>query len=130
MSEIEVLIEFKKNLVMFLDELIESFPQEGDLIVFRIFINDQAPIKDVVDAFNYNINKDDQNLRRMVKDKNEHFFLENDPFNLANETQESVNHFKTLWRSGKLDKEDKNVIWRWITTFVYLGDKFAQSKRA
>jgi len=41
MSEIETLIEFKKQLINFFDELISQFPIEGDLVVMRLFITTQ-----------------------------------------------------------------------------------------
>ena len=36
MSDIEK--QFKNALISFLDELIGQFPQEGDLVIFRIFL--------------------------------------------------------------------------------------------
>ena len=37
MSEIEILCEFLNGLISFFDELIDQFPTEGDLVIFRIF---------------------------------------------------------------------------------------------
>ena len=37
-------------------------------------------------------------------------------------------HFKKLWRSGKLDDDDKKIIWKWIDSFVYLSDKYIKIK--
>ena len=51
MSDTRVLIEFKNNLINFFDEVISQFPEEGDLIIIRIFLNDQIPIKEVMDEF-------------------------------------------------------------------------------
>ena len=39
-TQTEILCTFKKCLVQFLDELINQFPEEADLIVFRIFIKE------------------------------------------------------------------------------------------
>ena len=41
MSELHVLQEFKNGLISFVDELIDQFPKEGDLIMIRIFLKDQ-----------------------------------------------------------------------------------------
>ena len=122
MSEIEVLREFKNGLISFFDELIDQFPEEGDLVIIRIFLNDQIPIKDAMDIFNYKINTEDQKLRKMVKDRNESFFLDHNVFDGLG--KDKVNHFKRLWRSGRLDNEDKLVVWRWIDSFLYLSDKY------
>jgi hypothetical protein len=127
MHEIEVLNEFKKQLLLFLDELITQFPLEGDLVVFRLFIANQIPIKDVLDAITLKINKDGGKLRKMAKEKNEYFFLNDNIFELEdNVDKKKINHFKKLWLSNDLDYEDKNVIWQWMETFIYLSDKYSK----
>ena len=124
MSEIEILTEFKTQLICFFDELISQFPLEGDLVLVRLFFSNQISIQDVMNFFNHKINTNDQELRKMAKERNESFFLEHNVFD--NLGKEKINHFKKLWRSGLLDNEDKEVIWNWIDAFVYLGDKYAK----
>lgn len=125
MSEIEVLTEFKTQLISFFDELIGQFPLEGDLVVVRLFFANQIPIQDVMNNFNHKINTNDQELRKMIKNRNEAFFLENNMF--ENLGKDKINHIKKIWRSDSLDKEDKEVIWNWIDAFMYLGDKYAKA---
>jgi hypothetical protein len=120
----EVLSEFKSQLILFFDELIENFPQEGDLVIVRLFITTQVPIADLMADFNRNINKDGQKLRKMVKDRREDFFLSN---NLFPKFKSTLKHFKKLWRSGTLDSDDKEIIWKWVDTFIFLGDKYSRS---
>lgn len=127
MSEIEVLSEFKTQLILFLDELIDQFPQESDLVVLRIFLKDQIPIKDAVDIFVFHINKNNGELREMIKNRNEAFFLDHNVFQRAVGT-DKVNHFKRLWRSGLLDDEDKKIMWQWVDTFVFLADKYSKKQ--
>ena len=125
MSENEVLIEFKTQLISFFDELISQFPQEGDLVVLRLFVTNQMPIQSIMNIFIQKINTNEQELRKMVKDRNECFFLEHNIF--ENVCKEKITHFKKLWRSGRLDIEDKEVIWNWIDAFIYLGDKYTKA---
>ena len=54
-NSINILKEFKENLVRFFDELIEQFPEEGDFVIIRIFLNDQACILDVINYYIKNI---------------------------------------------------------------------------
>ena len=126
MSEIQVLSEFKNGLISFFDELIDQFPYEGDLLIIRIFLKDQIPIEDVINIFNNAVNKENGKLKEMIKKRNEIFFLENNIFDSFSKNK--VMHFKKLWRSGVLDDEDKKVIWKWIDSFVYLGDKYIKIK--
>jgi hypothetical protein len=125
MSEIEVLTEFKTQLISFFDELIGQFPNEGDLVVIRLFLANQIDIQTVMNIFNHKINTNDQELRKMVKDRNEIFFLEHNVFDTL--SKDKVVHFKKLWRSGRLDLEDKKVIWNWVDAFIYLGDKYTKA---
>lgn len=126
MSETEILQEFKKQLLSFFDELIGQFPQEGDLVLIRLFITNQIPIKDVMDIFVENVTKNDNELKTMITDRNELFFLEHSMFD--NLGKDKVNHFKRIWRSDNLDEEDKEVIWNWVDAFVYLSNKYNEVK--
>ena len=123
---IGILQEFKNSLVTFFDELIDQFPEEGDLIMVRIFLKDQMPIETVMTVFINNLHRDDQKLKKMVKDRNEVFFLENNIFDTVG--KDKVLHFKKLWRSGRLDNDDKKVVWKWSDSFIFLGDKYLKAK--
>jgi hypothetical protein len=94
--------------------------------MIRIFLKDQIPIEDVMNIFSNAINKDNAKLKKMIKDRNEIFFLENNIFDSISKTK--VVHFKKLWRSGSLDEEDKKVVWRWVDSFVYLSEKYNKIK--
>lgn len=122
----QILLEFKNGLITFFDELIDIFPLEGDLVMIRIFLKDQIPIEDVIVIFNNIINKEDQKFKNMIKERKELFFLESNIFNSISKSK--ALHFKKLWRSGVLDNEDKETIWKWVESFVYLGDKYMKIK--
>lgn len=127
MAETQILIQFKNSLISFVDELIEQFPQEPDLIILRIFLKDQIPIEDVMTKFIYNINKNDQELKKYITERNEMFFLESDIFESIAKSK-SIN-FKKLWRSGNLDAEEKETVWKWIDSFVKLSDLYNKAKK-
>ena len=127
MSETLILGEFKNNLITFFDELIDQFPSEADLVIIRIFLKDQIPIDEVINIFINTINKDGCKFRKMIKDRNELFFLESNIFDSISKTK--VVHFKKLWRSDSLDDDDKKIIWKWIDSFVYLGEKYIKCSK-
>jgi hypothetical protein len=127
MSAEDILQEFKNQLVNFFDELINQFPSEGDLVVIRLFLSNQIPIRDVMNHFNYQLNKDNKLFKNMIKNRDEQFFLENNLFEMNGANRDKMSHFKRLWRSGVLDDEDKMVMWRWVDSFVYLTDKYAKA---
>jgi hypothetical protein len=53
--EILILKDFKKNLTSFIDGLIDQFPTDEDLIVLRIYFNDQVDIKKVMETFTHQL---------------------------------------------------------------------------
>ena len=124
--EIDILTQLKTQMVTFLDELIETFPSEPDFVIFRIFVNDRLPIEDIMKYIVNNLCP----MADMVKAKNEDFFLKNNIlFSQLDENESSkVNHFKNIWSSKQVDKEDKEIIWRWFQSFIFLGNKYAEIK--
>lgn len=123
----DILQEFKNQLVSFFDELINQFPSEGDFVVIRLFISNQIPISVIMNNFNYQLNKENKLFKTMIKNRDEQFFLENNLFNLEVGNQNKLSYFKRLWRSGVLDDDDKEVMWKWIDSFVYLSDKYTKA---
>ncbi len=123
MSEIQILIKFKDKIIMFLDELIEQFPEEGDLVIIRIFMKDQIPIDTIMTYFIIKIIP----LKEEVKNRDESFFLNNNI--LFDEIDKGkVNHFKRLWRSPQIDDNDKNIIWKWFDLFILYVQKYQKVK--
>lgn len=126
----EILNEFKRQMIAFLDELVEQFPEQGDLVFARLYLSTQIDPCDIMAPFLLYINGNNGELRKMVKARNEAFFLEHSLLDSLDPTQRSkANHFKRIWRSGQLDDDDKDIIWSWIDTFIYLGDTYEKSKR-
>ena len=118
----EILSQFKTQIIKFLDEMVEQFPNEGDFVVMRILIKDQYSINDVMNNFIQQVLP----LKQMVKDRNDKFFLEN---NILFEDLDStkVNHFKTVWRSDFLDDDDRQAMWLWFDLFIKLAEKYQRS---
>ena len=74
------------------------------------------------------LNKNDNQIRKIIQDRNDTFFLE---YNLLSATigDNKFSHFSRIWRSDALDDEDKKVIWNWIDVFVFLSDKYVNTKK-
>lgn len=124
MDEVKLLQTLHKDLVSFLDSLIESFPEEGDLVIARFAIKDQFPIKDIM---KYIIDKL-LPLKSNVDNRDNNFFLEN---NILFEQLEDnkVNHFKKIWMSGNLDDEDKDNIWKWFDRFLKIAQYYVKIQK-
>lgn len=122
MSTTTILKTFKENLITFLDELIGQMPTEGDLVIARIFIKDQVPVETILQYFCFKLLP----LKDLVKQRNAGFFLNNNIL-FSKISKDKVNHFKKLWRSGSLDDDDKETIFKWFDTFIYLAEKYQNS---
>ena len=123
MSEIEILKQFKNSLISFLDELIVQFPEEGDIVIFRIFVKDRIIISSIMNYFVQKILP----LKKMVDERDEDFFLNHCSIfeDINNDTQKNkVNKFKKLGRSNCLDEDDRIVIWKWFDSFMFLSEKY------
>jgi len=111
----KLLVQFKGQLIYFIDELIEQFPEESDFIIIRILIKDQMNIEDIIEKFIADIlpNKQD------IKDRKNSFFIENKFLETRNGSL-----FKTIWESENLDEDDKKIIWKWMDLFVCIAQKY------
>jgi len=119
-NELGYLIDFKEQMVKFLDELIIQFPEEAAFIFIRIFVKDKIPVQDVLGRFM----RDCLPYKKFIQEKNDLFFLNSDIIynTYASEVgQEEMNKFKDLWVGDKLDDEDKEAIWAWMTLFFKLS---------
>ena len=120
----DILREFKHNIITFLDELIETFPQEVDFVVARIYLKDRVHPEDIMHTFIQNMIP----LKDIISIRDEKFFLEGHVNFFDKASKGTVNHFKNIWKSGQLDDDDKNVIWKWFDTFIFLAEKYQQMK--
>jgi len=122
-GKIKILNLLKTDLIKFLDNLIETFPEESDFIVLR-FLVDKYPIENVM---KYIVDKL-LPLSDLVNSKNERFFLENNIlFEEFSEQKDKINYFKNMWENGSLDEEEKDCIWSWFKRFLSRGNEYVIS---
>ncbi len=119
MSRIDVLIKFKNTVVAFIDEIIEQFPRDSDLILCRLYIKDQIPTENLMNIFiNFFLPQ-----KEMIVKKDEKFFTEGTAeffvhLNIKN------NIFEKIWASKILDEDDRAIIWEWMSSIVTIVDKY------
>jgi hypothetical protein len=118
-TQIDILIKFKNILVLFIDELIEQFPYDSDLILCRIYIKDQIPVENIMKLFIIHFYPQ----KNLIEEKNELFFMEGTK-SFFEHLKLKTNVFKKIWTSDTLDDEDRTVIWEWINSLLTLVDKY------
>jgi hypothetical protein len=119
--KLKLMYEFRNQLINLLDELIEQFPEESDLVIIRIFLKDQIPVYDVLGRYI----RDLLPLKDQILKKDSDFFLNNCIlYTHAQVSENRVNHFKELWLSNKLDENDREMIWKWMNLLTKIADQY------
>lgn len=105
---------FKQNFIIFMDELIEQYPQYSEIVIARIAISNEIPIDYVVNFFIENLGPH----QSKIEEKNDAFFL-NDAGIFKDFNQKIVGDCKKMWKT--FDGENKDTIWEWILCFIKLS---------
>jgi hypothetical protein len=116
---ISLLRDFKKAITQFIDELIKQFPTESDLVIMRIFIHDQIETIFLMNQFIKFVYPH----KKLIQERDDRFFLEKEDI-FGNIDSSKIVHFKKLWKSSNLDKDDKEVIWNWFEHFIKFCENY------
>lgn len=122
--EITVLQRFKKGLVQFLDELINWMPEDSELVMTRILIQDTLPIEEVMKKFVLHVKPHQDKIEK----KDEQFFL-NDPevFGTVKD-RNRVLSLKKLWINPSFASTDKEKAWKWMSFFLKCINLYLEHK--
>lgn len=119
MSKIDLLIKFKNTVVAFIDEIIEQFPRDSDLILCRLYIKDQIPTEQLMNIFiNFFLPQ-----KQLIVNKDDKFFTEGTA-QFFEHLNIKTNLFEKIWSSNILDEDDRTIIWEWMTSIVTIVEKY------
>ncbi len=118
-SPVDIANKFKNNLVKFIDELIEMFPEETQFVTFRLMVKDQIPIGMIMDHFVNNVLP----VKDSIKKRDDRIFTDSNVLAMGLDNDDA-NLFRRIWVGSKLDKDDRAVIWKWLDAFVTLADQY------
>lgn len=120
-QKLNILNEFRTQLINFLDEVIEHFPTEGEFVIIRMFIKDQIPATDILGRFI----RDLLPFQEQVKKRDENFFIQNTLLYTGGKiSNNKIDHFTGLWKSDRLDDADRKIIWEWMDVFMKFADSY------
>ena len=123
MSHLQILKDLKENVVVFLDELIEQFPEEADFIILRLVVQNKIQPETLLQGFV----KEVLPFKSQIENKDEAFFLESNLSIFNSLDKSKVNHFKLIWKSDRLMDDDRQTIWAWMNTFVFLTEQYQKA---
>lgn len=122
-----ILSAFNNTLNMFIQELINSYPQEREFVLFKntISLIRKANPKKILVLFNNYIEPYVNN----IKNKNEVFFLNETYSDLVEENIKDTNNawrfidnLKQYWKNTS--EINKNIIWKYLNTLITLSEKY------
>jgi len=126
MSEKKI-AQYKNVLINFLDEIIKQFPEEGDIILIKFCIK-KISANTLFNIFNTTIHKNDCIIKKMIKERNDDFFLNLDlPFDFFY-GKNKIKYFHEIWKSDKLDDDTRSIMWDWINSLVNIIDSYNYEK--
>ncbi len=124
LSQFEVLSLYKRNMLSCIDEVLTIFPDDPDLVVARILLEDQIPIEESMRNFSSKIIP----VREQILNHDDKFFLENNII-FQEIPGEKVLKWKKYWISGRLDSSDKLHMFKWFELFLKLSEMFVANEK-
>jgi hypothetical protein len=116
-----VITNFHTNIICFIDELIELFPSDVELILIRVLLKDNISPVTIIDMFVKEISCN----RESIKKRDDNFFLNSKLFETFDKSKK---HLEQMWKSHALDESDRQVVWQWFDTFIILADQYQALK--
>jgi hypothetical protein len=113
--------QLHENFIAFLDELIEIFPNESDLILARVFLKDAVSSETIMHSFIKNVLPH----KEEIKARNDGYLL---TFDFNFDQQHKINHIRNIWKSAALDDNDRQTIWRWFDLFIFFCERYQTAK--
>jgi len=117
MNQSDILRVFKKNILSFVNELIETFPENYPLILTQIALTEMTADK-IMDKFTVKV----MPYSDLIKNKDEKILkILNGLFN----TPLISLDFIKMWKDGRADKD---AIWQYLSAFTKLSKLYSEKK--
>lgn len=119
MNQEKVLSQLKNQVVNLLDDLLSICPNEPDLLLVRIFFENQVAADELMEGFLEWVYPWGDYIRK--RDMN--YFEENDHM-FGPLPPEKVAHFKVKLKDGTFEQEDIDTIWDYFEVFLGLMEEY------
>ena len=114
---------FQTNCMQFLDELIEMFPAEVELVLVKHYVSDSSRVQTIMNGFITGVLPH----KAKIQERNSEFFFVE--LSTSGFSKEHANRIRILWRSSVLDDDDRKVIWAWMDTFVHCAERYLEATK-
>lgn len=115
-----IIEDYKNIVVSFLKEINVIFPEEGEIKLIKFCI-ESLPASATFNMFNTLIHKNNEEIKIMIKNRNEEFILRCSTMGFA---KNKMKYFLGKWKSDKVDDDTRDTMWEWIDMLIKLIDKY------
>lgn len=123
MSNSSFLTAFNNVISQFIDDLINTFPEEREFRKFKtgFSILKSTNNKKIVQVFKFYI----ENYKEQIRNRDDNFFIVTDSESLAESDDNSIanllDKLKVYWKL--LSENNKDKIWQYLNTLIILSNK-------
>ena len=117
------LSKFRENMIIFIDEMVDTF-NFPEFILCRVMINNVA-IEIIMTEFIKNVLPNKQQVTSRTVD-----FYKTLSNLTTKEIKDTILCIYRILESNTIDKETKEVIWKWFDRFVILSEKYVSSRES
>lgn len=113
---------FKRELLSFVGELSEMFPQRHEITLLSVFLQNLSAVH-LIEEFMRHVDP----YQRNIRSRDESFFLHNCP--ILQELPENIsNIFCECW--NELNHENREILWLWVDSLVKITDTYKKQKKS
>ena len=124
MDKTKTLTVFKSQLLDFLDDVINIAPHEPNIKLLKIFVKDTVPIEFIMSFF---VEYSCPEYLQRAQNRDDEFFLRDNPFELNLDNSTKVKEIEKLWRSDYLSDEEKETIWDWVDVIIKIVEHYKKN---
>ena len=119
---LQLIAYFRDQLVKFIDEIIEQFPDKPDFVLVKLIVKDKVSMTDVMGRYIQTVIPE----KDVIVNRNLDFFKKD--FVKGYEDWPNLNRIflevKSLYFSDRLDDDERDTIWRWMDLFLRICEKY------
>lgn len=110
-------LKIKMQIIGFLDDLIDQFPTDHDIIIMRIIVScNHISVVKIIEEFKRYTDNEYEWFDTINKNT---FFTTTTDVNIYSK----ICYYRTLWNNNEIDINTKHTISKWFDVFRYLISK-------
>lgn len=111
--------ELKDQVINLLDDLLEIFPSDVQMLAARLYFADQVDGEALIRGFVKYVLP----WKEKITNRDEKYFEENE-YIFGDIEPGKVKHFKYLIKSNAFTTDDKKILWDYFAVFISLAEKY------